>query len=431
MLKGVDSGLLSGFEWALVIVVIFGMIFNKKMFPGNIEMTWRVGNSKYESPILAPSGEGEQKQEIPIYKKGAKMADFEGIFKESEKASPERDDKQSEMIMKMEEENMRKFEMCIEYHQKLHREDVEKIISQLELNRQVMEGARGRLMYSLPKYNGKNLEVEEWLDRVDAVTVGNDWGFSKLFQALPGSLEDVAKRAFDTLTTRDKQTKESFLRNLRDKIDPYVETRNKDLFYAAKKEHSETYQAFVDRLKMYIRRSGENYEGKWAEESMKAKVYECLTSFQRMIMNASVGRDGPLDKMVKIAEGMRLTAEYDEKAKERNTEFKYQRETKSSNANGNKPQMLEVEQPYHIYEYTNELTVKGRCAMDKSQSQNSNFTGDYRYIESQWEQKEANMNTGISSELTQSTRRGRGFRGTCGKCHQRGHMAKLCTCVKT
>ena len=161
--------------------------------------------------------------------------------------------------MKMEEENMRKFEMCIEYHQKLHREDVEKIISQLELNRQVMEGARGRLMYSLPKYNGKNLEVEEWLDRVDAVTVGNDWDFSKLFQALPGSLEDVAKRAFDTLTTRDKQTKESFLRNLRDKIDPYVETRNKDLFYAAKKEHSETYQAFVDRLKMYIRRSGENY----------------------------------------------------------------------------------------------------------------------------------------------------------------------------
>ena len=201
-----------------------------------------------------------------------------------------------------EEANIEKFKELIEGQQKFHREDAEQLTQHFERLRIDKENARGQQKQTLPKYDGISIEVDEWVERVEAVMTGNFWDISKLLEAMPGSLVGQAKRAFDTLTDDEKITKDSLLKNMRAKIDPQAETRNKDLFSSARRGKNESNHTFIDRLKMYIRRSGEDPKDSWAQESMKGKVYESLAPTARMIVNGAVNRKDPLEKIVAKAD---------------------------------------------------------------------------------------------------------------------------------
>ena len=61
---------------------------------------------------------------------------------------------------------------------------------------------------------------------------------------------------------------------MRDAIDPQAEVKNIDLFNKARRGNNESIHTFVDRLRMYLRRAGQNIRETWAKESMKVKVFE-------------------------------------------------------------------------------------------------------------------------------------------------------------
>merc|ERR1712240_746785 len=96
--------------------------------------------------------------------------------------------------------------------------------------------------------------------------------YTGLLEALPTCLNGQAKRSFDYLNNQDRQTKDMFFQAMRNKLDPQAEKRNKELFIEAKQRKAETVNAFVDRCRMYIRRSGGDTMEQFAIEMLKQKV---------------------------------------------------------------------------------------------------------------------------------------------------------------
>ena len=209
----------------------------------------------------------------------------------------EREDANSARLRNREEATLERFKELVEGQQRYHREDAEQLTAQFERLRIDKENARGRQTQFLPKYDGINMEVDEWLDRVEAVMTGNYWDLAKLLEAIPGSLVGQARRAFDSLTDTDKGTKEDFISSMRAAIDPKAEVKNIDLFNKARRENNESIHTFVDRLRMYLRRAGQNIRETWAQESMKIKIFESLSPTDCKILNATytktIERVGP------------------------------------------------------------------------------------------------------------------------------------------
>ena len=190
----------------------------------------------------------------------------------------------------------------MESQQKAHHDDAEQIALGFERLKLEKENSRGRQIQTLPKYDGINIEVDEWTDRVRAVLKGNSWDLSKLLEALPGSLSGQAKRGYDSLRDTDRDTIDNLLHNLRNKIDPEAKYRNKELFNYAKRGNKESNHTFADRLRMYIRRSGGDAGQHWAEEMIRSKITESMTPTDRKILRATVNEDGGLDAFIKKAD---------------------------------------------------------------------------------------------------------------------------------
>ena len=61
---------------------------------------------------------------------------------------------------------------------------------------------------------------------------------------------------------------------------------------------------FIDRCRMYIKRSGGDPKEHFAVEMLKTKVLESLSPTDRKILNASLGLDNDLDKIIMTADSM-------------------------------------------------------------------------------------------------------------------------------
>ena len=219
----------------------------------------------------------------------------------------EREEASAERAREREDANAERYRDLVEGQQRFHREDTETLASQFERLRLEKEQARGRQTQRLPNYDGINLEVDEWQEKVEAVAKCNDWDLSKLLEALPTSLAGQAKRSFDSLTDGDKGTMETFFQSMREKLDPQAERKNKELFMLARRAPSESIMSYIDRCRMYIRRWGGDPKEGFAIEMLKYKVLDCLTPTDRKILNATIDSNEELDKIILKADAMTTT----------------------------------------------------------------------------------------------------------------------------
>ena len=213
-------------------------------------------------------------------------------------------DTMSRLTGEMEDASLDRFQQILESQGNSNRDAIDKLGGHLEQMRISKEKERGRVIHTLVKYDGANLDIDEWQERTEGVIAGNQWDMIRFLEMLPNSLSGQAKRAYKSLADDDKLTKDSFFKAMRKKIDPLAESRNKDLFTVARRENNETVTGYIDRLRMYVKRSGGDPNGHWAMEMMKSKAFDCLSTTDCKILRASVGRNEELDKITEKADAM-------------------------------------------------------------------------------------------------------------------------------
>ena len=202
------------------------------------------------------------------------------------------------------ERNENTYKHLIEEKQRTHKEDTNTLTGQLEKMRIEKEQASRRQIQRMQTYDGTNIEFDEWQDKVEAKMVCNAMDYAGLLEALPTSLTGQAKRSFDSLNIQDKQTKDTFFQAMRKKLDPQAEKRNKELFIEAKRREAESVMAFVDRCRMYVRRSGGDTMEQFATEMLKQKVLDCLPFMDKKILNATMDSNETLDELIVKADAL-------------------------------------------------------------------------------------------------------------------------------
>ena len=233
-----------------------------------------------------------------------KMADAKEMIRRMGQMLRENMDRHLETMKAREEEESKKHKEIKEERQRGLREDREVLINQMERLRIEKAQDRGKELQSLPQYDGSNHDIDEWQEKIEAVTKWNRWNPSKLIEVIPVSLSGQAKRAFDSLTEDDKQSVGAFFLSMRRKLDPQAKLRNKELFMLAKRHKNESVSRFVDRLKMYVRRWGKDPTDVFATEIMKYKCFECLSFADQKVLRTAMDQNENLDKIVKIADSL-------------------------------------------------------------------------------------------------------------------------------
>ena len=213
-------------------------------------------------------------------------------------------DTMSRLTRQMEDASLDRFQQMLESQGNSDRDAIDKLGGHLEQMRISKEKERGRVIHTLVKYDGANIDIDEWQESTEGVIAGNQWDMIRFLEMLPNSLSGQAKRAYKSLADDDKLTKDSFFKAMRKKIDPLAKSRNKDLFTVARRENDETVTGYIDRLRMYVKRSGGDPNGHWAMEMMKSKAFDCLSTTDSKILRASVGRNEELDKITEKADAM-------------------------------------------------------------------------------------------------------------------------------
>ena len=242
---------------------------------------------------------------------------------------------------------------------------------------QEMAKARGRQLIPLSLYDGINMAFEDWVEGIKAILRCNDWNHTQLMEALPTSLTGQAKRSFDALKVEEKSTSEVLFKSLREKIAPESKKINKELFVKAKRETGESMVSFMDRCKMYIRRSEGDPNELFVKEFLKTKVLENLSPINKKILTAIMNTTDDLDSLVKSADSM--TNSQTEPRSEIRDRF-----TRCG------PVLEEVD------------------------------------IET-LDEREPNQSHQNVLGYADKTERGQtGFHGYCGKCHQYGHSRRYC-----
>ena len=211
---------------------------------------------------------------------------------------------EGERYRTMMENQGERYRTMMENQDRNSREGANNLVEQFERMRIAQEVARTQTAQKLPNYDGVNIEFDEWQDKVYACMTCNSWDIDRLLTALPTSLSGQAKRSFDTLSADDKLSRDVLFQALRKKLDPQAEKKNKELFMLAKKGPSESIMTFIDRCRMYIRRSGGDPKEPFAVEMMKFKVLDSLPNTDRKILNATVEHDEDLDRLIVKADAM-------------------------------------------------------------------------------------------------------------------------------
>ena len=258
---------------------------------------------RYTKTVIE-SIEGEERLSQEVATNSITMAEADEAIREMGRVMMENLSTQLEVQREREATNIERFRELIEEQNRCHRDDTEILASEFERMRIEKEQARGRQNQRLPNYDGINLDVDEWQDKVEAVMTCNGWDISRLLEALPTSLTAQAKRAFDSVTEDNKRTKELLFQSMRVKIDPQSERKNKEMFLAARKAPNENVMSYIDRCKMYIRRSGSDPNKPFAQEMLRYKVYDSMTLTDKKILNATVGPDETLKSIIMRADSM-------------------------------------------------------------------------------------------------------------------------------
>ena len=202
------------------------------------------------------------------------------------------------------ERNENSYRQLAKEQQRTNREDTNTLKGQLERMRIEKEQASRRQTQRLPTYDGANIEFDEWQDKVEAIMVCNAMDYTGLLEALPTSLSGQAKRSFDSMNIKDRQSKDTFFQAMRKKLDPQAEKKNKELFIVAKRGERESIVGFIDRCRMYIRRSGGDTMEHFVIEMLKYKVLDCLPTMDRKILNATIDSDKSLDELIIKADAL-------------------------------------------------------------------------------------------------------------------------------
>lgn len=171
----------------------------------------------------------------------------------------------------------------------------------LEKIRVALEQGRRLPLLNLPIYCGDNYGFDEWVEKIKAVKTCNGWDQSMLLRVLPTSLEGRSKRAFDSLSDDVKADEKKFIANMRMKLDTWSKEKNKELFITSIRENEESNHSFANRLRMYIRRNGNDPEAPWAEETIGMRVRGQLKDMSPVdikVINATIGKDLPLDEFL-------------------------------------------------------------------------------------------------------------------------------------
>ena len=292
-----------------------------------------------------------------------------------------REQKRFEARQQEEERGHEILRVLFENQQKFQRENTIALAETFEKMRQEMEKARGRQLQTLPTYDGINMAFEEWAEGVEAIVLCNDWSHNQLLEALPTSLTATAKQSFDALKEDEKKSKEVLINALRVKIAPESKSRNKALFVNARKEFGESMTAFMDRSKMYIRRSGGDPDEQFVIELLKIKVLENMQPGDRKILSANSTISEDLENMIRTADSM--TNSKAERTGEIKSKF-----TRCGPV---------------IEEIGIENLEERDHGRDQSQEGASSTTPHRRMRENQTI-----------------------FQGYCGKCHQYGHSRRYC-----
>ena len=270
------------------------------------------GTSK-SSKTVESFREGEQAQVRPVEigkdSTFGKMHDMEEIGKvldhqivEYRQFLRERDEIKAETKRRKEAREIERFQMLGREISHVFNQASDKIVAEMKRAREGREHERGRIMEKLPYYDGTNLDVIEWEEKVLTVANNNGWGFSRLIEALPLSLLGKAKMAFEALSFKDKQDEKTLFLGLRNQIQPQVESNYKTLFRSSSKEPSETISAYINRLRMYTRRSGFDPGQPVIEDMLQHRVFECVSSTNRKLLRATISQGDNLDKIISKAD---------------------------------------------------------------------------------------------------------------------------------
>ena len=166
--------------------------------------------------------------------------------------------RQAELNHEREDVNIDRFTQMLERQENSHKRDISVLGEHFDQMRISKERDRGTQVQTLVKYDGGNIDIDEWQDKCLEVIMGNHWDQRKFIENIPASLSGRAKRAFVSLKEEDKATRDDFFQAMRGKIDPLAKVRNKDLFISAHRANNEGVMTYIDRLRLYIRRSGGN-----------------------------------------------------------------------------------------------------------------------------------------------------------------------------
>ena len=279
------------------------------------------------------------------------------------------------LFIEREEANLQRHASLIEFQQRAHREVTMMIVDKLDKSHRETEKARARILQKFPDYDGTNINFNEWEDKVVAIMQCNDWSLSELLECLPISLNGMAKQAVNNLREEDKISTESFFRALRLKLDPESETRNRKHFMDAKKLIGESMTTFIDRCRMFIRRSSGDPEERFIVELLKGKVMDNIQLTDKKILQAALKPTDDLDNIVFKADSMM------------------------------------VSRPERIGLVTENL--KPVLNREKAMTNVHNSS-----------QEKLGENSQENQENTCEAQRS--VIGPCGKCHQRGHTRKYC-----
>ena len=208
------------------------------------------------------------------------------------------------VIEARDETNIRKYASLIEQQQRFHHQDTLILVDHLVKFTEEMKKARLRPTQRLPEFDGTNMNIDDWEEKVREIIIANDWDIGLILVYLPLSLKGQARQSFNNLRGEDTLSKESLFQAIRYRLDPEVDTRNKENFINAKKLPGESMISFIDRCRTFIKRSGGDATENFAIQMLKRKVMENIQSTDRKVLLVMLKATDDLDKIASIADAM-------------------------------------------------------------------------------------------------------------------------------
>ena len=210
----------------------------------------------------------------------------------------ERDNNKAKLETAREGKERERFEKLCE----CIRDSTTLVAEELRKSREMREMTKGNFIVRLPLFDGKNLNVFEWQERVQAIAKSNHWNFLRLMEYMPTSLTGTAKRAFDALILDDKNDERKFFGRMISQIDPWAAENNRTLIRTAIRSPNETMSTYINRLREYIRRAGRDPNHPDIQNMLCQRIHENLPSSDERLLRAAVDDSNELNLVISKAD---------------------------------------------------------------------------------------------------------------------------------